>query len=358
MRPDTRHSRAAEQAATLAEKVRFLSRPESYPGSPADVAVRETHLSYVFLTPTQVFKMKKPVAHAYGDLRTLAARGANCRAEVRLNRRLAPNVYLGIAALRQDLDGNLALSGEVSGELSGENRGAGEAVEWLVHMDRLPAAAMLDHLILHDLLTPADVNAVAKTLGDFFAAQPAVDVGVDRHVARLREQLEVSTRVLTRREFALPPAALASVHGAIARFLDDGSELAARVRTHRIIEGHGDLRPEHVCVVAPPVIIDCLEFSRELRLLDPLDEIAFLELECARLGAPWVGPLLRQSVEARLEDRPSARLLAFYTALRACIRARLAAAHLLEPEPHTPSKWLPLAHDYFVRAEQACAAFD
>jgi aminoglycoside phosphotransferase family enzyme len=340
MRAETHLARVP---VTLVDKVRFLSESGSYRECPVAVELRETHMSYVFLTPAAVYKLKKPITNAYVDFRTLDARGANCRIEVQLNRRLAPHVYLGVVPLTQSCAGNLALEGD------------GEVVEWLVHMERLPAARMLDHLILHNLLLPADVAAVGRRLGEFFAVQPAVEIGVDRHVGQLRRQLEISTRLLARPQFALPPATLAAVHSALSRYLDDGVELAVRVRARRIVEGHGDLRPEHVCLLTPPVIIDCLEFSRDLRLVDPFDEIAFLDLECARLGAPWVGTLLRHTIEQRLQDHAPARLIAFYTALRACIRAHLAAAHLLEREPRTPAKWLPLARGYLARAAQACA---
>ena len=337
-------SGAGVTAVTLRDKVHFLSQPGAYPEQAAHVEVRETHLSYVFLTPARVYKMKKPIAHELVDLRTLDGREANCRAEVRLNRRLAPDVYLGIVALTRSDSGELMLDGK------------GALVEWLVCMQRLPAGAMLDHLIARDRLQPTDVAALAKRLGGFFAAQPGVDLDVDRHNAQLRDQVEASRCLLARSEFALPAASLSRVHGALSRYLDDGADLAARVRAGCIIEGHGDLRPEHVFLLTPPVVIDCLEFSRDLRLLDPFDEIAFLGLECARLGAPWVGPLLRQSIEAILQDHPPQRLHAFYTALRACVRARLALAHLQEPAPRRAHEWLPLARDYLTRAEHACAA--
>ena len=336
----------ARVPATLADKVRFLSEPGSDRERPVAVELRETHMSYVFLTPAAVYKMKKPITTADVDFRTLDARGANCRTEVQLNRRLAPHVYLGVVALTETCAGDLALEGD------------GEVVEWLVHMVRLPAARMLDHLILHNVLLPHDVSAVGRRLGEFFAAQPAVEISTDRYVEQLRRQLEIGIRLLVRPQFALPPTTLATVHSALSRFLDDGIELCARVRARRIVEGHGDLRPEHVCLLTPPAVIDCLEFSRDLRLVDPFDEIAFLDLECSRLGAPWVGPSLRHTIEQRLQDHPPARLIAFYTALRACIRAHLTAAHLLDPEPRTPAKWLPLARDYLTRAEQACAALN
>lgn len=334
---------SAVASVSLRDIVAFLSRPDTYRQFPSTIEVRETHLSFVFLSPTDVYKMKKPVAHAYGDLRNLDARGINCRAEVQLNRRLAPAVYLGVVAVTQETDGALALNG------------SGQVVEWLVHMQRLPEAAMLDYLILHGALQPAAVTALADRLGEFFAQQGGVDITSECYRAQLRQQLEISVQLLARSEFGLAAAASA-VHAALSRYLDDGRELAARVDAGRIIEGHGDLRPEHVCLSTPPVIIDCLEFSRDLRLLDPFDEIAFLSLECARLGAAWVAPLLQRSIEARLHDHPPASLSAFYAALRACVRARLAVAYLLEPAPRRVQEWVPLARDYLACAESACPA--
>ncbi|HTT13523.1 MAG TPA: hypothetical protein VMG60_21840 [Burkholderiaceae bacterium] len=335
-------ARTATSKASLQDKVQFLRQPGVYPERTSSVEVRETHLSYVFLTSDSAYKMKKPLAHALADLRTLEGRGANCQAEVQLNRRLAPDVYLGITALTQSASGALSLGGE------------GEVVEWLVRMRRLPSEAMLDQLIVKGRLRSTDVVAVAERLGEFFSAQPGVDLSAEDYVAQLRHQLELSVQMLARREFGLSSATLGAVAAAVRRYLDEGTELAARAR--RIVEGHGDLRPEHVCVVTPPVVIDCLEFSRELRLLDPFDEIAFLGLECARLGADWVGPLLRHSLEAILQDVPPPRLERFYTALRACVRARLAAAHLLEPTPSSSRDWLAVARDYLARAQRLGSA--
>jgi aminoglycoside phosphotransferase family enzyme len=323
-----------------------LSSPDTYVpyvARPASIEIRETHLSLVFLTASDAWKLKKPVAGPFSDLRTPAARHANAEAEVRLNRRLAADVYRGVVALTRQPDGRLALGG------------TGEPVDWLVHMRRLPDERMLDRTIADGRLTATHVDAVAAVLAAFFGTQPPVPIGVGEYRDRLRHELETSRALLARGDFALPAAPLATVCRALAAFLDDGTDLALRVRERRIVEGHGDLRPEHICLEEPPRVIDCLEFSRALRLADPFDEVAFLGLECARLGAPRVWPVLRARLEARLDDRPPERLLAFYTALRALVRARLAVAHLLEPLPRTPQRWLPLAADYIDRAAQALA---
>jgi aminoglycoside phosphotransferase family enzyme len=126
-----------------------------------------------------------------------------------------------------------------------------------------------------------------------------------------------------------------------------------RVAAGRIVEGHGDLRPEHVCMTDPPAVIDCLEFNPALRWVDPFEEIVFLGLDCARLGADWVFPDLLRRLSEALGDPPAQELLAFHWRYRALLRARLALLHLAEPAPRTPKKWRPLAWRYIELAEEA-----
>ena len=118
----------------LAAKVDFLSRPDAYDPRPAGVVRRETHMSWVFLAGNEVYKLKKPVRFPYLDFSTLARREAACRAELRLNRRLAPDVYLGVLPLVERA-GKLSIDGE------------GAPVDWLVKMKRLDERFMLDGIL-------------------------------------------------------------------------------------------------------------------------------------------------------------------------------------------------------------------
>jgi aminoglycoside phosphotransferase family enzyme len=122
--------------------------------------------------------------------------------------------------------------------------------------------------------------------------------------------------------------------------------LSQRLRGRHIVDGHGDLRPEHIWLGDPVRIIDCLEFNPRLRTVDPFDEIAFLSLECERLGATWAGRYIKQRAERGLKDGLGEELFLFYRCHRATLRARLAIAHLLEPNPRTPEKWPRLARRY------------
>ena len=126
--------------------------------------------------------------------------------------------------------------------------------------------------------------------------------------------------------------------------------LLGRIRARRFVDAHGDLRPEHIWLRKSVTIIDCLEFDPKLRALDPLDEIAFLHLECERLGGLWAAERIRRHLAHALDDDPSSGLFLFYRSDRAMLRARLAIAHLLDVSPHTPEKWPRLARVYLILA--------
>lgn len=327
---------AASAGASLEEKIALLSRPAAYgPGVDA-VETVETHMSLLFLAGPTVYKLKKPVVYPFLDFRTLAARERNCRDELRLNRRLAPDVYLGLSTITREADGRLALDG------------SGEVVDWLVRMRRLPAGRTLERLIATGTVSEADVDAIAAVLARFYAGAECGRLGAEEFVAQFRSEHAASRQVLD----GFAPELSSPLLAEVQRFLDeDHALLRARVAAGRIVDGHGDLRPEHVWLNAPPVIIDCLEFNERLRQVDPFDEVTYLGLECARLGAPWIGPRLRAQLAAALGDAVDPRLLRFYAAYRACVRARLALAHLNDAAPRDPERWQPLARDYLRLAQ-------
>jgi len=334
----------------LQAKLQFLQQPDSYGNAADAVECIETHMSWVFRVGAQVFKLKKPVRFAYLDFSSLASREFYCREEVRLNARLAPGVYLGVVAL-QWRDGAFAL---VPPE---QHPAAGTTLDWLVHMRRLPDDRMLSHLLQAGQVGPQDLTALGDSLGSFYQTAPVAALSAVDYLAGFDAQLLANRQVLLQPQFKLPDAALALDR--FAGILSQGAGLLrARVMQRRVVDGHGDLRPDHVCLTVPPVVIDCLEFNARLRQVDPLDELAYLGLECAMAGAPWVGPALVTHVKRRLKDDFDPALLPLYIAHRALLRARLSMAHLLDAQPRTPAKWPPLAKRYIAQALAAVAAFE
>lgn len=341
--PDTR-------APGTAEKLRFLRSREAHDCDPAAIEWIETHMSWVVLAGDRVLKMKKPVRFPFLDFSTLEARERNCREELRLNRRLAADVYLRLVALQWH-DGALHLVPE-------ERLPApGATVDWLVEMRRLPAERMLDRRIAAGRIEPAAIDALTQTLAAFYRSAPRTTMSADDWLARLRREYATTESMLQLPRFATLGAA--PLLGRLSAALDVHADaLRERVRAGRVVEGHGDLRPEHVCLLDPPLVIDCLEFDAALRQVDPFDELAFLGLECAMAGAEWIGPRMIATVGAALGECPPQALVALYTANRAALRARLAVAHLLDNAPRTPQRWLPLGERYLRRAAAALDALD
>jgi aminoglycoside phosphotransferase family enzyme len=200
------------------------------------------------------------------------------------------------------------------------------------------------------------VRGLALFLAEFYRNAPAVAVTAATYRARLDAEIAANLRHLRDPAYGLPVDLVERLCRAQADFLATHPALFdRRARDRRFIEAHGDLRPEHICLGPRPQIIDCLEFKREFRILDPADELSFLSLECARLGAPKVESLLFELYHRVTEDTPAAELIAFYKSYRACLRAKIAVWHLREPEPRTPEKWPALARTYLALAEAEIA---
>lgn len=337
----------AVAAPSLADKIAFLLRGDSYSPAACSVSRRETHMSEVFLADGSVYKLKKPVRFPYLDFSTLERREAACRAELRLNRRLAPDVYREVVPLVRSAAG-LAIGG------------AGEVVDWLVTMNRLDDAQMLDRVIGERRLHRWQLDRVAAVLVQFYRRAAPVFISPEMYRTQFRRSLAYNRRILLEPRFHLPAGTVHRIDALQRRFLAErGGVFIERVRKGLIVDGHGDLRPEHIWLGDPVRIIDCLEFNARLRMVDPLDEIAYLCVECERLGAGWAGQYLRSRVAHALHDGHTDALFLFYRCHRATLRARLAIAHLLEPDPRTPEKWpvltriyLQLAHADAVRLER------
>lgn len=312
--------------SSLEQKLAFLRRPQSYPHAPASVDVIETHFAWVFLAGSHVYKLKKPMVHGRMDYRTLALREAGCRAELRLNRRLAPEVYEAVVPLCSGPRG-LVL-------------GEGARVEdWLVRMKRLPESRMLDRALLAGEVRSADLQALAATLARFFRSAEPAAVPPRRYLAQLDERLSGTLAGLEHHATRIPVRTARAVVEALRSPLHPGAT-ALLQRAGSVVEGHGDLRAEHVCLGPPVSVIDCLEFDVELRRLDPAEEIAFLCMEMGLLGREDASSQLWQAcVEQRVvPDDPG--LFHYYAAHRALMRALLAAWHLGDPQFPDPAPWV------------------
>jgi aminoglycoside phosphotransferase family enzyme/predicted kinase len=329
---------------TTSELTAWLLRPESYSHWPACVEHIETHISHVFVAGDLVYKLKKPVRYDFLDFTTLAAREEACREELRLNRRLAPHAYLAVMPIHKGRGGGFRL-GDENEHLHDEL-----IVDWLVKMRRLPTDQSLEALAQRGELRPADIDRLAETLVGFYGSLNRLPISPDEYRARTlahvrgnrQALLETSELFGTKTvEGESPAAVIRRVSGFQQTLLQLSPELFdERVRTGKVVDGHGDLRPEHICLADPVAIFDCIEFSADFRRIDVADELAFLAAECDFLGVRWVGPQLFERYQERTGDTFPAVLLDFYKCYRACVRAKVAALRAKQLEGQTQPKAL------------------
>jgi aminoglycoside phosphotransferase family enzyme len=324
------------QPQSTRRKLEFLSRRATYPEQRRPVEVIETHFAWVFLTERHAYKMKKPLRQYVRDYRSLASRARGCRDELRLNRRLAPTVYLEVVPLGSKPDGSLVL---------GRGR---RIVDWLVKMRRLPASRMLDVLIAEGAVSARDRNALIDLLAGFYARARPRAMQPAEYVHRLYSGLDENLRALRAADFPTDRADVLEVERLQRMYLDSNIDLL-RSRAAQLIDGHGDLRPEHIYLGTrfdAACVIDCLESDARLRRLDPLEELAFLALECRRLGAEDLGRTLERGVQVAIGDVVPNSLIDFYKSRQALTRAKLAVWRLRDPHLARRRHWMKRAASY------------
>ena len=345
----------ARAPGPLPALVAAMLRPDFYPHCPRTVELVQTHISWVFLAGEYVYKVKKPARFAFVDASTLEARCLLCLEEVRLNQRLAPEVYLGVAAIVSS-DGGFALRG-----LTGEPPTG--VVEYAVAMHRLPGERMLDRLVSEGAVSTGAIEAIARRLGQFY--RDACRKGAPRYgcAAAVAQMVMGNLAECERFEgYTLNRAQMSGLIRYTRGFLDQNWQLLNK-REHqgRVIEGHGDLRCEHICLAGEKIVIfDCVEFSERLRYADAACDVAFLAMDLERLGAPHLAARLCTSYAELTDDPDFTRVLPFYKPYRAAVRAKVESLRSLDSQvPRAEREQArALAARYFAMACRYAACYD
>jgi aminoglycoside phosphotransferase family enzyme/predicted kinase len=334
----------AARAATLtlmdlADLIRALADPAAYPHPAESVEVRQTHISAVFLVGEFVYKVKKPVRLGFLDFSTLDRRHHFCAEEVRLNRRLAPDVYLGVVPITA-ADGGARVEG------------GGAPVEWAVKMRRLPEDATLHAWLRRGAATPELLRGLAARLARFHA-----EAAGGEHVAAFGRWEVVAGNA--RENFAQSAAQAGPVVAPAvferARTLTDAALnllrplIEARAARGVPRDTHGDLRLDHVYLFPdrPPqgdvVVIDCIEFNERFRYADPVADAAFLAMDLRAEGRWDLARAFTAAYVAASGDAEGAELFPFYHAYRAAVRAKVDGIKGLEPEVPAAERTVALA---------------
>ncbi|MCC7487389.1 MAG: AAA family ATPase [Burkholderiales bacterium] len=294
-----------------------LLDPACYPHPVSGVRVVETHISWVLLTGNYAYKIKKPVNLGFVDFTSPEMRRYYCEAELRLNRRLAPDLYLEVVEIRGD-------------ERSARIGGAGPVIEHAVRMREFPQSDLASRALARGAFGAAEIDCLASAIARFHARAPAA-AGGDRLGSPetvLAAAMQNFTQIGARALGPGPRRALDALRGWTERECAALREtLAARKRAGFVRECHGDLHLGNIALIdGKPVPFDCIEFNDELRWIDVMSEVAFLFMDLEDRGR---GDLAWRFLNRYLEasgDYEGLRALPFYAAYRALVRAKV---HLL-----------------------------
>jgi len=300
-----------------------LRRPEAYPTPPREaVALAETHTSWVFLTDEEAWKVKRPVSYGFLDFTTADRRRHFCEEEVRLNRRLAGDVYREVAPVYLDPGGHHSFVGP------------GPVVDHAVRMRRLPEAWSALARLRRGRLDRRDLERVAGRLTEFYAAAeetprfgtvPCLRFNVAENFAQVRPFVGD----------VVDAATVAEVSAFQERWLRErAAAFEARVADRRVRDGHGDLRLDHVYFPRPdaslpwsrpePIVIDCVEFNPRFRCGDVAGDVAFLAMELEAAGRGDLASYFLASFAAQSQDFDLYSVVDFYLSYRAFVRAKVA----------------------------------
>ncbi|WP_193241553.1 bifunctional aminoglycoside phosphotransferase/ATP-binding protein [Streptomyces phaeolivaceus] len=299
-----------------AASVRRAGAPDSGPFRRAEVC--ETHTAVVLFVGDRAYKLKKPLDLTFLDHTTVAARRAACEREVLLNRRFAPDVYLGV------------------GEFHGPDTDEPEPV---VVMRRMPADRRLSLLVREGAPVDDALRAVARLLAAHHASAPrGRDIDEQGTRDALLSRWEASfAQVRALSDDGTAPEGVEETERLVRRYLAGREPLfATRIEQRRVVDGHGDLLAEDVfCLDDGPRVLDCLEFDDHLRYVDGLDDAAFLAMDLEQLGAPEAAASFLAAYGEYSGDPAPPSLRHHYVAYRAFVRAKVSLVQAHQGAPGT-----------------------
>jgi aminoglycoside phosphotransferase family enzyme/predicted kinase len=305
-----------------------LLRSDAYPpeaGAEDGVRRIDTHISHVFLTGARAFKLRRPVRLSFVDFSSAEERLADCLREVRLNRRLAPDLYLGIAPVVRD--GERVRVGPVAEEP------AGGALEHGVVMRRLADGRDLRSMLGRGEAGARHVDRIAARMAAFHAdyslGAPA-PVASDEWLARTTAPARANFDAVAEAPASLvPPAEVEEVRRLAAAFVESHrDDFETRRANGRVVDGHGDLHTEHVWFEtegAEPIMVDCLEFRDDFRRIDAASDVAFLAMDLAYRGRRDLGDRFLRRYARDSGDYHLFAVVDYFLSYRALVRAKVAS---------------------------------
>jgi len=326
----------------LPELVGALLNPKVYPEPTQRIELMQTQMSFVLLTDNYVYKVKKPVDLGYLDYTTLDKRQFYCHKEVELNRRLCPDVYLGVVPITRDE--GITIEGQ------------GEIIEYAVKMRRLPQEAMMDVLVTKNQLSPEMIITVAQKLVEFHRrAETSADISAFGSLDVIAQNAEENfTQTDKYIGNTISQEQYQNIEAYTNSYLKRNAPLFhKRVAEGRIRDCHGDLHAAHICFTDDICIYDCIEFNDRFRYCDVASEIAFLAMDLDHYGRADLSESFVNAYVEMSQDKEIRELLDYYKCYRAYVRGKVNCFKLDDPHisEEERAEALSAARSYFELAE-------
>ena len=321
-----------------------LLKPEAYPHPVDTVQLVQTHISFVLLAGDFVYKFKKPVDFGFLDFSTLTKRKHCCEQELLLNRRLCPEIYLGLVEINEK-DGGLTLDGK------------GDIVEYGVKMQRMPEEQMMVQVIERGELTADHIDSLVEVMVPFYEqAERSEEIdgfgtaeAVAVNVLENFEQTEgfIGGEALSQQQFD-------EISSYARAVLAKKDMFQTRISQGRIRDCHGDLYSANICLADKVYIYDCIEFNRRFRYCDVASDVAFLAMDLDFHGLDELSALFIDRFCEKAGDDDLRGMLNFYTCYRAYVRGKIGLFTAGDPavDPEVKEKNLAAAAKYFSLAQR------
>ena len=325
-----------------------LLSPEIYPDRPKEVGFFETHISLLFFTGNHVYKVKKPVDFGFLDFTSLEKRKYFCEQEVKLNRRLSPDIYLGVAKITRDRD-----------KISFDGRG--EVEEYAVKMKQIPEELLMDKLLEKGQVNREMMEALSEKLVRFYSsAETNETIKSFGRPERVKQDTDENF-VQTDKYIGV------TISKEVFEGIQSKTDEFFRVREKRfhqrmgsgqIRDCHGDLRLEHIFWGDEIAIFDCIEFNQRFRYTDVAADLAFLAMDLDYRGREDLSKHLIQAYIEKSGDQGLLFMLDFYKCYRAYVRGKVESFRLDDPNipeaekreaAKRAKKYFELAHQYALR---------
>ncbi|MGV8804697.1 MAG: bifunctional aminoglycoside phosphotransferase/ATP-binding protein [Polaromonas sp.] len=344
------------QAASTTLIQALRARLQADTGQP--VALVETHISWVLLAGCLAYKLKKPVRLPFLDFSTLALRRHFCHEEVRLNRRLAPALYLGVLPVHGTAQAPRLGTLYDSDSDTDAGSDAGKPVDFLVCMQRFAPQALLSEQLAAGRLQPRHLDGLALRLADFHRAAPPLESSIASPAGPAdvaRHEAQPVRAVLSQLQAACNRAPLSDLRGWVEAQLPALQEVfSARRQAGAVREGHGDLHLANAVLIGDEAMaFDCIEFDPALRWIDVMSDVAFLTMDLKAHGRPDLAFRFLDGYLQRSGDYGGLRVLRFYEVYRALVRSLVACVRAQDAAASLPDAAAP---DYLACAQQLAGA--